>query len=98
MVDGPNRCTETRCWIWFPLRTTIDINDELLQAVKVHAVETHKTLKTTVEQALRAFLTAHAGVAAADPPPIPVFSGQGVQPGVDLTDNATLEELMGAKS
>ena len=83
----------------FRMRTTIDINDELLQAVKVHAVETHKTLKTTVEQALRAFLTAHAGVvAAAAPPPVPVFYGQGVQPGVDLTDNATLEELMGAKS
>ena len=27
---------------------------------------------------------------------IPVFRGRGVQPGVDLTDNAALEDLMNA--
>lgn len=32
-----------------------------------------------------------------DAPPIPVFRGQGVQPGVDLTDNAALEDLMRAE-
>ena len=32
------------------------------------------------------------------PPPIPVFRGQGVQPGVDLTDNAALEDRMNAES
>ena len=80
------------------MRTTIDINDELLRAVKVHAVTVHQTLKATVEQALRAFLKTQGGVAAKRPPPVPIFRGQGVQPGVDLTDNAALEELMRAKS
>ena len=49
-----------------------------------------------VEQALRELLSGpKRGVA--DGPPIPVFRGQGVQPGVDLTDNAALEDLMNAE-
>ena len=71
----------------------MDINDELLRAVKTHAAESRKTLKSTVEQALREFLTGPAR-AAPDAPPIPVFRGRGVQPGVDLTDNAALEGIM----
>ena len=38
------------------MRTTMDINDELLRAVKAPAADTRKTLKATVEQALREFL------------------------------------------
>ena len=80
------------------MRTTLDLDDELLRAVKVHAVIVRQTLKVTVEQALRAFLEAQGGVAAKCPQPVPIFRGQGVQPGVDLTDNAALEELMRATS
>ena len=78
------------------MRTTIDINDELLRAAKTHAAGEHKTLKATIEQALREFL-AGPRHAAADAPPVPVFRGRGVQPGVDLTDNAALEALMNAE-
>ena len=45
---------------------------------------------------LREFL-AGPGRATGEGPPLPIFRGQGVQPGVDLTDNAALEELMDAK-
>ena len=78
------------------MRTTIDINDALLAAAKSHAARNQMTLKALMEQALREFLS---GVTrpASDVPPIPVFRGMGVQPGVDLTDNAALEELMTAK-
>lgn len=79
------------------MRTTLDIDDELLRAVKVHAVIVRQTLKVTVEQALRAFLETQGGVAAKCPPPVPIFRGQGVQPGVDLADNAALEELKRVK-
>ena len=78
------------------MRTTIDINDELLRAVKVHAVGERKTLKATIEQALREFLAGPAR-AAADAPSVPTFRGRGVQPGVDLTDNASLEAIMDAE-
>ena len=66
------------------MRTTIEVNDELLRSFKVHAAGERMTLKAAFEQALRQLL---AGPAAAggDAPPIPVFDGRGVQPGVDLT-------------
>ena len=79
------------------MRTTIDVNDALLQAVKAHAAREHQTLKETFEQALRAYLTRPAP-ATTEAPPIPVFRGQGVQPGVDLTDNAALQAIMDAES
>ena len=75
------------------MRTTIDINDGLLRAVKSHAARDRRTLKAVVEQALRQLLAGTAR-AAADGPPIPVFRGQGVKPGVDLTDNAALLNIM----
>ena len=78
------------------MRTTIDVNDELLRAVKAHAVGERKTLKATIEEALREYLAAPRP-GFADAPPIPVFRGQGVQPGVDLTDNAALAAIMDAE-
>ena len=79
------------------MRTTIDINDELLKEAKSYALNERKTLRMVVEQALRVFLASPARPDAVDVPAIPVFRGQGVQPGVDLTDNAALEELMDAE-
>ena len=78
------------------MRTTLDINDELLRAAKAHAADSRTTLKATVEQALREFLAGPVR-ASSDPPQIPVFRGHGVQPGVDLTDNAALEAIMNAE-
>lgn len=78
------------------MRTTIDINDALLLAAKSRAARERKTLRAVVEQALRELLSGpKRGVVAG--PPIPVFHGQGVQPGVDLTDKAALEDLMNAE-
>ena len=78
------------------MRTTIDVNDALLQAFKAHAARERQTLKATFEQALRAYLSRPAA-AVAEAPPIPVFRGQGVQPDVDLTDNAALQAIMDAE-
>ena len=79
------------------MRTTIDINDELMRAVKAYAVAERKTLKASIEEALRQFL-AEPRPEAADAPPIPAFRGRGVQPGVDLTDNTALEGILDAES
>lgn len=79
------------------MRTTIDINDALRVAAKSYAVRNQKTLKAVVEQALRELLSGSSRQHSAAPT-IPVFSGLGVQPGVDLTDNAALEDLMNARS
>lgn len=78
------------------MRTTIDINDALLLAAKSRAARERKTLKAVVEQALRELLSGPKRDVVAGPP-IPVLHGHGVQPGVDLTDNAALEDLMNAE-
>lgn len=79
------------------MRTTIDVNDELLRAVKVYAAGERMSLKAVIERALRDFLAGPAS-ARATAPPIPVFRGEGVQPGVDLTDGAALRDIMDAES
>jgi len=79
------------------VRTTVDIDDALMVATKSFAERNQKTLKAVVEQALRELL-AGPSRQDSDAPLIPVFRGKGVQPGVDLTDNAALEDLMNAKS
>ena len=78
------------------MRTTIDVNDALLKAVKARAANEHRTLKDTFEQALREYLTSPSG-ATTDVPRLPTFRGSGVQPGVDLTDNAALRAVMDAE-
>ena len=78
------------------MRTTVDVNDDLLRAVKAHAAREHQTLKETFEQALRAYLARWAP-ASGEAPPIPVFRGQGMQQGVDLTDNAALRAVMASE-
>lgn len=75
------------------MRTTISIQDELLVSAKRRARERGLTLGALVEDALRREL------ALRDEPaqrvPIPVFrSGSGLQPGVDLTSNRAIYELL----
>ena len=78
------------------MRIAIDIDDALLKAVKVRAARGCRSLKEIFEQALRAYL-ASPETASADAPPIPTFRGEGLQPGVDLTDNASLLAVMDAE-
>ena len=51
------------------------------------------TLKAAFEQALRQLLAGPAATSG-DAPSIPVFHGQGVQPGVDLTNSAALRNIV----
>ncbi|MYE01974.1 MAG: DUF2191 domain-containing protein [Alphaproteobacteria bacterium] len=76
------------------MRITVDVDDELLEAVRDYAVEKRMTLKAAVERALRELLASPAG---ADAPPIPVFRGEGVQPGVDLVDSQGLAAVLDAE-
>lgn len=77
------------------MRTTLDINDRLLAEAKSLAARRGLSLKALVEEALRERLHARgdrrrAAVA------LPTYSGDGLQPGVDLTDGAALLEFMDA--
>ena len=75
------------------MRTTIAIADELLLAARQRARRNGQTLGALVEAALRRELAVDG-----DPderPAIPVFTGgTGPRPGVDLSSNRALAEVL----
>lgn len=74
------------------MRTTVAVDDHLLEAAKRRARESGQTLGQVVENALRRELTEPA---AHDPVEVPVFhGGGGPLPGVDLRSNSALRELL----
>lgn len=81
------------CYILM-MRTTVDIDDEILRQTKIEAAEAGETLSVVVTDALRERFVRRRG--KGDEPWEPVeFSGEGgVLPGVDLSNNASLLALM----
>ncbi len=76
------------------MRTTVRIDDELYRTLKERAARTGRTVGEIVEDAIRRSFAA-ADVSSDEPlPPLPVHGGSGVLPGVDLTSNAALRDLM----
>lgn len=76
------------------MRTTILLPDELYDAVRHHATQQRRTITSVIEEAVRASLRAHAAVGQRPAFSIDVIQGRGLQPGVDLDDNAALADLM----
>ncbi len=76
------------------MRTTIRMDDELLRRAKAHAARTGTTLTRLIEDAVRHLLSRRRVSKVREPVCLPTFSGEGVQPGVDLDDTAALVELM----
>jgi len=74
------------------MRTTLAIDDHLLDAAKQRARERGKTLGQVVEDALRLELARPEAVKG---PPIPVSRrGGGFRPGIDLTSNRSMREAL----
>ena len=76
------------------IRTTLTIDDSLLAEYKRVAADTHRTLSYVIQDALRETLARRREAAAQQPVRLPVIGGGGLQPGVDLDDNARLLELV----
>lgn len=75
------------------MRTTISIHDELLESAKLRAQQRGQTLGALVEDALRRELSLN--YESKHRPPVPVFrGGNGLMPGVDITSNRALHELL----
>ncbi len=74
------------------MRTSVDIDDQLLLHAKRQAIEQGCTLKQILEDALRDFFSHQS------PPHAPVsletFSGVGLKPGVNLDNNRSLNDVM----
>jgi len=75
------------------MRTTIRLDDALLTEAKRAALDRGTTLTALIEDALRRALAPGAS-AAAERAELPSFRGDGLQPGVDLDDMASLLDLM----
>jgi hypothetical protein len=79
------------------IRTTLTIDDSLLAEYKRVAADTHRTLSYVIQDALRETVARRRDAAARQPVRLPVIGGGGLQPGVDLDDNARLLELLEAE-
>jgi hypothetical protein len=75
------------------VRTTIRIDEELYRRAKARAARTGRTVSELIEDAVRASLAPRVGEAAVHEP-LPVFGGSGVMPGVDLSSNASVRDVM----
>jgi hypothetical protein len=73
------------------MRTTVNIDDELLAQAKAIEAATGKTVNAVVDEALRARRRDGAKRLTV---PLPSFGGSRLRPGVDLDDSAALLDLM----
>ncbi len=78
------------------MRTTIRMDDDLLAAAKAEAATSSQSLSLTsfIEEAVRRHLAARRRAQEHPTPELPVFTGDGLLPGVHLDDSAALLDLM----
>ncbi len=76
------------------MRTTVNIDEQLLIEVRTVAARSGRTLSAVIEEAVRAELARRSDYGRRVPQPLPTLSGGLLQPGVDLDDSAALLELM----
>ena len=77
------------------MRTTIRMDDGLLRQAKEYAARTGTSLTRLIEDAVRELL-ARSAARVREPVRLPTCDGEGLQPGVDLDDTASLIDLMDA--
>jgi Arc/MetJ family transcription regulator len=75
------------------MRTTVNIDEHLLQQARELAARSRRSLGDVVDDALRILLAERRGERS--DVDLPVFGGSGLQPGVDLEDKASLAALLG---
>jgi hypothetical protein len=78
------------------MRTTIRVDETLLQEAKYLAVRTGRTLTAVIEDALREALARQRDTALRQNVSLITASGKALRPGVDLDDSASLLDLMEA--
>lgn len=78
------------------MRTTVNIDDELLIAAKARAQQRGVALGTILDEALRR--ADESRPSTRDLPTLPVFEGTGLQPGVDLSSNRAIAEILDSET
>jgi hypothetical protein len=75
-------------------RTTLNIDAAVLSEFKRLSAETHRTLGSLIEDALREHLARRRDVAVTKPVDFPIVGGHGLAPGVDVSSNAGLASFL----
>ncbi|MBT9583116.1 DUF2191 domain-containing protein [bacterium] len=78
--------------IW--MRTTINLPDPLYRELKRFAAEHGKTVTDVIQDAVSETLLRQSQRSMGERLVLPTFKGNGMLPGVDLSDNAGLRDLM----
>ena len=76
------------------MRTTIRLDKQLLTEVKQLALQRGQTLTAVIEDALREMLARQRKMAERPPVYLTTVEGEGLLPGVDLDNSASLLDLM----
>ena len=76
------------------MRTTIRLENHLIKQLKQLAHETHRTMTSIIEDAVREVIASRKKRPLKKVVDLPTSHGQGLQPGVDLDHNAGLLDLM----
>ncbi len=74
------------------MRTTLNLDDQLLKSAKHRAVEERVSLARVIESSLREFLSKSRE--KREPIRLVTASGPGVKPGVDLDNGRSLLDIM----
>jgi hypothetical protein len=78
------------------MRTTVNIDEYLLEEAKVTAARGRRSLGDVIDDALRALFVERGGDSAVTRRVVlPTSGGSGVRSGVDLEDNESLAEVLG---
>lgn len=76
------------------MRTTVNLDDEVLKQAKLLARKSGTTLTAVIEDALRERLARRQAAESQAPVRLPTVAGHGLLPGVDLDDSGALWDLM----
>ena len=76
------------------MRTTIRLDESLLNEAKKYAAESGRTLTAVIEDALREALARRKPTVKRRKVRLPTFPGGRLQPGADLDDTSALLDLM----
>ena len=80
------------------MRTTIRLDDELLQASKQHALYSNRTFTELVRDALVSLLERERAASSPREIKLPTFGGDGFQSDVDINRSASVLEAMNGET
>lgn len=76
------------------MRTTVNVDEHVLQQAKAVAARTNSTLGAVIDGALRGLFLHLERTHGTSRVQLPTGGGSGLRPGVDLEDRASLAELL----